>query len=544
MIDALLVSNVLLWIAVVALSAVVLALVRQIGLLHERIAPVGALVTQQGPRVGEVVPELRFTGLDGSEVRIGGRDDTGTLLFFLSPSCPVCKTLLPTVLRAAGDERPPLRVVLASDGEASEHRRFVAEHDLSSVALRAVERSRRGYQVAKLPYAVLIDGDGVLRAKGLVNTREHLESLFEARASASPRSRSTSIATAPPPSATASSLRKSAPHTTGGAHDRDRSLGGIRRASDGPPRRAARLPVAARQSDRRWRRRAAAAAGGARHRRHGGDPTQRRRSRSRPAWPRGRPDEVRVLASLLDRRLSLLVLWRQPDGLPARHRDGAGVLDRHLPQPGRRPRLRDLVQRLLRPRHVRALLLQPQRGRSADLPPVPQQRHQLVLGRLEPDLPLLDGADHRPRRRSATGAMRRLALLLVVVTAVATGTATARGDERFDYVLHCAGCHKPDGSGSAAVPALDEVGRVFATPRGREYLARVPGVAQAPLASDRLAALLNWLVAELGDTAPRPPYDAAEIDALRGRPLRDPLAARAALAEDADDPKDGRDCMD
>jgi len=30
--------------------------------------------------------------------------------------------------------------------------------------------------------AVLIDGDGVVRARGLVNTREHLESLFEARA--------------------------------------------------------------------------------------------------------------------------------------------------------------------------------------------------------------------------------------------------------------------------------------------------------------------------------------------------------------------------
>jgi methylamine dehydrogenase accessory protein MauD len=35
--------------------------------------------------------------------------------------------------------------------------------------------------VAKLPYAVLIDEAGIVRAKGLVNTREHLESLFEAK---------------------------------------------------------------------------------------------------------------------------------------------------------------------------------------------------------------------------------------------------------------------------------------------------------------------------------------------------------------------------
>jgi hypothetical protein len=36
------------------------------------------------------------------------------------------------------------------------------------------------FQVGRLPYAVLIDAGGVIRAKGLVNTREHIESLFEA----------------------------------------------------------------------------------------------------------------------------------------------------------------------------------------------------------------------------------------------------------------------------------------------------------------------------------------------------------------------------
>jgi methylamine dehydrogenase accessory protein MauD len=35
------------------------------------------------------------------------------------------------------------------------------------------------YAVSKLPFAVLIGADGVLKSKGLVNTREHLESLVE-----------------------------------------------------------------------------------------------------------------------------------------------------------------------------------------------------------------------------------------------------------------------------------------------------------------------------------------------------------------------------
>ena len=34
--------------------------------------------------------------------------------------------------------------------------------------------------MSKLPFAVLIGGDGILKSKGLVNSREHLESLVEA----------------------------------------------------------------------------------------------------------------------------------------------------------------------------------------------------------------------------------------------------------------------------------------------------------------------------------------------------------------------------
>ena len=37
------------------------------------------------------------------------------------------------------------------------------------------------YGVSKLPFALLIGADGTLAGKGLVNTREHLESLLEAK---------------------------------------------------------------------------------------------------------------------------------------------------------------------------------------------------------------------------------------------------------------------------------------------------------------------------------------------------------------------------
>jgi methylamine dehydrogenase accessory protein MauD len=180
--EALLVSNVLLWGLVVALALVVVALTRQIGILHERIAPVGALAVERGPKVGEAAPELVLPSLSGDDVRLGGSDtqDRRTLLFFLSPTCPVCKTLLPTLERIVAEDDGGTRLVYASDGTPEEHDDFVREKELNPADYVLSESLGLLFEVSKLPYAVLIDGDGVVRAKGIVNTREHVESLFEA----------------------------------------------------------------------------------------------------------------------------------------------------------------------------------------------------------------------------------------------------------------------------------------------------------------------------------------------------------------------------
>jgi methylamine dehydrogenase accessory protein MauD len=182
MIDALLVSNVLLWLLVVGLALTVFALTRQIGLLHERISPVGALSPQSKLNVGDPAPELTLPDLQDGPVSIGGASNDGsrTLLFFLSPTCPVCDSLLPTVERVARTEVPRVRVVLASDGAPHEHQRFVTAKRIGHLPYVLSAPLGMTYGVAKLPYAVLIDENGIIAAQGLVNTREHLESLFEA----------------------------------------------------------------------------------------------------------------------------------------------------------------------------------------------------------------------------------------------------------------------------------------------------------------------------------------------------------------------------
>jgi methylamine dehydrogenase accessory protein MauD len=180
---ALAVSNIVLWVLVLVLSAVVLALTRQLGVLHERIAPAGALMLNRGLNVGEAAPVLEVAALDGRAIKVGSvrADGRSTLLLFVSPSCPVCKTLLPAVRSSRRDERSWLDVILASDGDLAEQREFVRLQALENIPYVVSAALGLAYQVSRLPFAALLDEQGVLRARGLVNSREHLESLFEAK---------------------------------------------------------------------------------------------------------------------------------------------------------------------------------------------------------------------------------------------------------------------------------------------------------------------------------------------------------------------------
>ena len=182
MLNGLLVSNLLLWIVVLATVAVMFALVRQIGVLYERVAPAGALVLGNGPKVGEAAPILNLRDLNGELHQVGGESPNARsrLLFFLSPTCPVCKTLLPALKSISNREKKWLNIFLASDGERKEHESFVRDYRLEKFPYFLSTELGLGYRVGRLPHAVLIDETGVIRSTGLVNSREHIESLFEA----------------------------------------------------------------------------------------------------------------------------------------------------------------------------------------------------------------------------------------------------------------------------------------------------------------------------------------------------------------------------
>ena len=181
--DTVVVSNVILWIVVIVLGLVVLALARQVGILHERVAPAGALMPTSGPKVGELTEAISIADINGHTVTVGGpsTDHMNTLIMFISPTCPVCKSLVPTAKSLASSERNRLHLVCASDGDKLErHQAYTKDLNLDKYPYVLSEKLGMSFEVSKLPFAVLIGVDGTLQSKGLVNTREHLESLIEA----------------------------------------------------------------------------------------------------------------------------------------------------------------------------------------------------------------------------------------------------------------------------------------------------------------------------------------------------------------------------
>lgn len=156
------------------------------------------------------------------------------------------------------------------------------------------------------------------------------------------------------------------------------------------------------------------------------------------------------------------------------------------------------------------------------------------MSRHLPTNPLFFATIRIPARR--LNQLRCLALVasMLCLSLVFEGAARA-DDETFrpeaeSFLLHCSGCHRADGRGVPGVaPDLRQIGRLLDLDGGREYLASVPGVAQAPIGDRELARLLNWVLIEIAGRAPDPLYGAAEIHDLRAEPLRDPLAARKAL---------------
>ena len=133
-----------------ALGVVVMALAREVGMLRLAADPRGALeVAHEGPEVGgRTALAERFELAPG---RIG-------LAVFSSDGCGLCRALAPAVQAFGRDPRVALRTFDE-----------VADADAWAAA-----------DIPGSPFAVALDGDGTVLAKGTFNTGAQLESVLAA----------------------------------------------------------------------------------------------------------------------------------------------------------------------------------------------------------------------------------------------------------------------------------------------------------------------------------------------------------------------------
>jgi hypothetical protein len=142
------------WVLLGVLTVVVVALARQIGVLHLRLDPVGALeVDDEGPALGDAPSPRTARGRDGAPTLVGGPGPE-RLVAFVSPTCPICERLLPSLPAAASAGGLVPQVVWDADLE-------------------------RAYGVPGVPFVVVLDRMGVVRAKGTVNALEQVEGLVD-----------------------------------------------------------------------------------------------------------------------------------------------------------------------------------------------------------------------------------------------------------------------------------------------------------------------------------------------------------------------------
>jgi methylamine dehydrogenase accessory protein MauD len=103
------------------------------------------------------------------------------MLVFMQPSCSTCSVIAPALRAAARQERGEVEVVLASlSTDQQMNDAFIEAEKLDELTFLASDALAHAYKVTMPPYAVVVGTDGTVKTKGVVNNREHLESLLVA----------------------------------------------------------------------------------------------------------------------------------------------------------------------------------------------------------------------------------------------------------------------------------------------------------------------------------------------------------------------------
>jgi methylamine dehydrogenase accessory protein MauD len=177
-----LISYVLLWVVVIVQGVLTLALARLVGQLMSRRFPAGgARVIDPGPEIGTVVDGWETTDLFDHPVRVEFPRDRGLFLLYLSPHCTVCSALLPAAkhfLKEISADADAMWVMVL--GTRQTQVTYAQANGLAQQPVLAEDRLPPVWRLGGGPFGLWLNAAGEVKAKGMVNNREHLESLRHA----------------------------------------------------------------------------------------------------------------------------------------------------------------------------------------------------------------------------------------------------------------------------------------------------------------------------------------------------------------------------
>ncbi|WP_046535744.1 c-type cytochrome [Dechloromonas sp. CZR5] len=126
-------------------------------------------------------------------------------------------------------------------------------------------------------------------------------------------------------------------------------------------------------------------------------------------------------------------------------------------------------------------------------------------------------------------------IVAMAAALLASPVMAAGGSPKVNYMLHCSGCHGPDGAGNPGVGIPDMRGSIGHFPKakyGRDFLIQVPGTSQTSMTDAEVAVMMNWMLQQFS-AAEVPigtlPYTEQEVRQLRANRLADVPGRRAAI---------------
>jgi methylamine dehydrogenase accessory protein MauD len=172
-----LVSYIVLWLLVLVLIALVILLYRQLGIMYLGSAEG---VSRDGLARGAKAPDFSLTDQYGNAQRLADYRGKPSVLLFGSPHCSPCRILLPQ-LHDWSKAHPEVGILWLNAASPEESLKFVSDTgaSLPIAPYSPQENLMDRYKVRVTPFMFLLDESGIVRAKGLVNTKGGLDLYYK-----------------------------------------------------------------------------------------------------------------------------------------------------------------------------------------------------------------------------------------------------------------------------------------------------------------------------------------------------------------------------